>query len=1024
VVDALFEKANNHLSQGQLQSAWDRFQQILELEPKNSQALFGSGYTLLLAENYKESKGYFEEVLEHEDIDNSIYMCLGVAHFYLDEHDQAQQYLKKSYELDGENNFSSYFLCTIGVKTQDLGLIKRHIAKTLAFDFFDPEKCNFIGMALHLLNLPEQSLDYYMRASKGTPQPMYVNYNIGVNLKALGRYEEAEKAYRIQLENDSPLEQNFKNLTSLLDGQGKYTESIPLYQAAIGHFGRKNYLLIGLGNGYTELGRFSEAKALFFEVLASDDNDEQACHSLGITLIREELTQESIAYFKKAIDIKPDFFGAYLSLAKVYTEVREFQLAEDLLFMALKLEGDKSLVHEDLGFLYLNQGNFKKSIAAFEKVLERKSDKFRAYSNLLLLYNKRLEIDKVIALSDRYLKDEPMEALTYVNCAATLFSVGFNVEKVFEVLEQGLENMPGNPDILVYQSKIYSIIGENDKALACLKEIIARYPDHLDANIAYASALMEIGKYHLAKGYIDKANFLDADSEDVKIVEAQYFFSVEEYTNSYKTLSRLAIQGTEIPKVYEILSKIPELLNPDRLKHFYRALLEYEGLIGLQSVFDFGYVQTLEAPMLIDKLFSRSLVDKGIFSHDSVIEDAKKQTRYFKRLFHMWNQYDVDKNKRLLIESIIYFYLGDPVHGYRCFSLEMDEEYLSNSSIALYYFELCAITTGIKVDFVLDYVIKLKENFRNDLTLKDRFYLALSYSLENDHNKSIEILETIAESYPPAKYQLCAEFKLSLLNDNNKHEEKLLKAIATLTMSEDINPVYRYGIEAIHPGVNPDTFLAEIAPVIHYLELTDTLGSIFAIRHEVESIAELIILDEMGQHSKPQTLIRNKISEIYKRLIEVKLDKAKFLDALQRYSAEKNIEEYLASELYTGMSLEYFFEEGRYEKELDFGFKFHLHLICELFNQGKLTFEQSINLLYYLHYGIKRIPFQKNGEVVSFFIDTVAELLIDSLAIPNMYILQKIVVLADILKDEKRLKKPPLKTYKEFIAKLTADDFI
>ena len=70
----------------------------------------------------------------------------------------------------------------------------------------------------------------------------------------------------------------------------------------------------GLGNAYTDQGRYQEAIAQLTEALRDNPNDADAHYNLGYAYVRQGRYREAIAQLTEALRINPDFAEAHYNL--------------------------------------------------------------------------------------------------------------------------------------------------------------------------------------------------------------------------------------------------------------------------------------------------------------------------------------------------------------------------------------------------------------------------------------------------------------------------------------------------------------------------------------------------------------------------------------------------------------------------------------------------------------------------------------------------------------------------------------
>lgn len=102
--------------------------------------------------------------------------------------------------------------------------------------------------------------------------------------------------------------------------------------------------------------------------------------------VKEEdyVSQEKLA--KKAIELNPENYSAYVELGIIYKEQERFNDAEDAFKKAIELKSDDGRAYEGLGWIYKYQRRLIEAEQVFKKAVELNPDDGRVYGGLGLIY--------------------------------------------------------------------------------------------------------------------------------------------------------------------------------------------------------------------------------------------------------------------------------------------------------------------------------------------------------------------------------------------------------------------------------------------------------------------------------------------------------------------------------------------------------------------------------------------------------------------------------------------------------------
>ncbi len=96
-------------------------------------------------------------------------------------------------------------------------------------------------------------------------------------------------------------------------------------------------------------------------------------HAKGTEQMLAKKYKEAIVFFRRAIDLNPDFAEAYYNLGVSYEELGKHDDSIETLNKAIQLAPQNANAHYALGYAYCQLKRYKESIDAFERSLALKS---------------------------------------------------------------------------------------------------------------------------------------------------------------------------------------------------------------------------------------------------------------------------------------------------------------------------------------------------------------------------------------------------------------------------------------------------------------------------------------------------------------------------------------------------------------------------------------------------------------------------------------------------------------------------
>jgi predicted Zn-dependent protease len=185
----------------------------------------------------------------------------------------------------------------------------------------------------------------------------------------------------------------YKNIALILIEKGRIEEA----KAAVADARKANpedsSLILTEADLYLKLNDFDNYTRLVNEALAKDPNNVDLVYNLGVISANANKLEDAEKYYKRALEINPNYFNANLNLAELklradekwVTEMNKLGTSEkdNKRYEVLKAERDK---------------NFKSVLPYLEKAVELQPDNESAKKTLLSVYNALEMTDKYKAL--------------------------------------------------------------------------------------------------------------------------------------------------------------------------------------------------------------------------------------------------------------------------------------------------------------------------------------------------------------------------------------------------------------------------------------------------------------------------------------------------------------------------------------------------------------------------------------------------------------------------------------------------
>lgn len=262
---------------------------------------------------------------------------------------------------------------------------------------------NNVGHALEGQNKFNEALLYFQQAVRIQPDDIGAHINVGRTLNHLGKYAEAESAYRMAKSlfpkikpgetyqaRIAPNHLNvFINLANLIaKNQTRLEEADYLYRQAISM--RADYVqaYINRGDILMKLNRTVQAQEVYEKALLYDADNADIYYNLGVVFLEQGKSAQANVYFNKALQLYPEHEQALLNSAILLQEMGDpaaRQLSRERLLKVLSKDDKNEKVFFNLGMLAMDESDFEQAELYFKRAIHLKADFRSALFNLALL---------------------------------------------------------------------------------------------------------------------------------------------------------------------------------------------------------------------------------------------------------------------------------------------------------------------------------------------------------------------------------------------------------------------------------------------------------------------------------------------------------------------------------------------------------------------------------------------------------------------------------------------------------------
>ncbi|MBF0417524.1 MAG: tetratricopeptide repeat protein, partial [Magnetococcales bacterium] len=239
--------------------------------------------------------------------------------------------------------------------------------------------------------------------------------------------------------------------------------------------------------------RFSEAEALYRQILREQPRHQDAHNLLGYLLHQRGHRDEAIVMIKKAIAIDPNQPLFHNNLGIVLQNHGQPEAALAAYQKAMKLDPNYQAAMSNLGTLHQSMGQYDEAIACQERALKMQPDFFEAYANMGNIRCEQKRYEEAIACFEKSLAIYP----EYVSAMHNLAYVLQKLERFDEALlwlDKALSLRPEYLEALNCKGNVLQDLGRWTEAIDCYEHALAINPNYYEALSNMGNVLCDQGR--------------------------------------------------------------------------------------------------------------------------------------------------------------------------------------------------------------------------------------------------------------------------------------------------------------------------------------------------------------------------------------------------------------------------------------------------------------------------------------------------------------------------------------------------
>jgi protein O-GlcNAc transferase len=419
-IAAALDVALRHHQAGNLQTAENIYQQILQLEPDNPEALHLLGVSAYQQQHYETAETLIRQALSRKPSFADAHSNLGNVLREMGRLEDAEKSFRKAIDGNPKFTMAHYNLGNVLISQERFREASESFERAIATNPRLTEAYINRGIALKELGRLKEAEVSYRKALALKPDLAIVHFNLGNVLLEMGCPDKAAACYQRALELAPDYMEARLNLGAVLRDLGKFEESANCYKQALADVPENSEVLVNYGAVLRDLGKAQEAEACYRQALQLSPEAALAHFNLGNNLRDQGRLEEAVASFERALTLCPDSPAMYNNLGNTLRDLGRLEESLQVYRQALEKDAENVETLVNLGNGLKETGRLEEALSSYEKALLLRPEMPEAHYNLGTVYQDQCRMEEAVACFRKTLELKPDHVVAHSNLLMNL----------------------------------------------------------------------------------------------------------------------------------------------------------------------------------------------------------------------------------------------------------------------------------------------------------------------------------------------------------------------------------------------------------------------------------------------------------------------------------------------------------------------------------------------------------------------------------------------------------------------------
>ena len=295
------------------------------------------------------------------------------------------------------------------------------------------------------------------------------------------------------------------------------------------------------------LGFLDQAASLYNNLLKHNVDDGELLTTLADIYIQLDREDEALNILNKDKKNDPFYIQSLLLQADLYVSQGLFEVSEQKLFEAEKIDPNEPVVQLALAEFYASIGGFAEAIYKFEQILPQVSElnDINIFQRLAEIYSTAGEFEKAIHYYERVLEDR-LDIDCLFGYGLTAYQAGM-FERAIEKLKETIQLDPEYQSAYLPLARSYEHIEDLENAIKIAKKGIEINPFQKELYQFAGKVCLKRGEEKEAEQYFKEAIKLDPSYLDAVLTLNKLYLKQMRYADIIELVEPMILEGEEDP---------------------------------------------------------------------------------------------------------------------------------------------------------------------------------------------------------------------------------------------------------------------------------------------------------------------------------------------------------------------------------------------------------------------------------------------------------------------------------------------